>query len=444
MRLWVALLACSACFYDAESPLPEDFGRCEAVDDGTSGVAEPTWYRDIEPVVAAKCAGCHADSGIAPFALTSYRDFIPVRAAVYEAVDQRVMPPWQPADCCNHYKWDRSLSDAERNTLLRWIDQNMPLGDVADQVPVTPPPPGLPRVDLTATMREPFTPMPKIGADEIRCFLLDHEPIDRERYITGFDFKPGARGEVHHIIVSVVTEEVAAEFAERDGADGRPGWDCWGEGSEFASGATYIGGWQPGVLPRILPDGMGRLLPARTRILLNVHYDTGHGIAPDQSSIDIMLEDHVERVERGAPVGNPLWFIGEGMEITAGDPDAKVWFAYDPTILTKGESIEIHNVMLHMHELGSIGRVAILREDGTTECLLNIPRWDFHWMADYYFDTPVHLGRGDKLYVECHWDNTEENQKVVNGERQAPRTIHWGTDQEMCGAVITFSEAVGS
>jgi hypothetical protein len=443
MRVWVAWLVCtSACFYDAESPLPADFGTCSLVEEAAGGVIDPTWYRDVEPIVVEKCQGCHTDTGIAPFALMTYQDVVPVREAVAQAIEDNVMPPWQPADCCNHYQWDRSLETAERDTLLRWLRGGMALGDIADRAPVSPPPPGLPRVDLTATMREPFVPMPKIGADEIRCFMLDHAAIDRDRYITGFDFKPGVRGEVHHIIVYALDEDTAAELEARDGADGRPGWDCWGEGSELSNGSTYIGGWQPGVLPRLLPDGIGRKLPARTRIMLNVHYDTGHGIAPDQSSIDIMLEDHVERVERGAPVGNPLWFFGEGMEIRAGDPDTKVWFAYDPTILTKGEPIEIHNVMLHMHELGSIGRVAILREDGTTECLLNIPRWDFHWMADYYFTTPVHLAKGDQLYVECHWDNTAANQKVVGGEQQEPRTIHWGTDQEMCGAVITYSEAV--
>ncbi|MEO8701998.1 MAG: hypothetical protein ABI867_18275, partial [Kofleriaceae bacterium] len=116
--------------------------------------------------------------------------------------------------------------------------------------------------------------------------------------------------------------------------------------------------------------------------------------------------------------------------------------AYDPSdLVTNGKSVEIHNVMLHMHELGSIGRVAIQRANGTTECLLNIPEWDFHWMADYYFATPVRIDPGDKLVVECHWDNTAANQKIVNGEQQTPRTLHWGNDEEMCGAVLTYSEA---
>jgi hypothetical protein len=83
--------------------------------------------------------------------------------------------------------------------------------------------------------------------------------------------------------------------------------------------------------------------------------------------------------------------------------------------------------------------VAVLRKDGTTDCLLNITRWDFHWLGDYYFETPVRIDPGDRVYVECHWDNTAGHQKIVNGEQQAPRDLHWGTDDEMCGAVLTYS-----
>jgi hypothetical protein len=442
MRIALALCLITGCFYDETSPLPESFGTCSVASTAT-GVADPTWYRDLEPLVIAKCQGCHTEGGIAPFALTSYSQLAAVRGIVRDSIDSRRMPPWQPDACCNHYRYDRSLTDDERATFLTWIDNGTALGDPADSPPAMPPPTGLPRVDLRAEMPAEFTPQPKVGADELRCFLLDHEAIDRTRYITGFDFQPGVRAMVHHVIVFAVDEADANSLEARDGADGRPGWDCYGEAGELQGSSKYVGGWQPGVLPRLLPDGIGRELPKGTRLMLNVHYDTGHGVAPDRSAIDIMLEDHVDRVERAIPVGNPLWFAGDGMAIDANDPDAKVWFAYDPSdLITKHASVEIHNVMLHMHELGSVGRVAILRASGEIECLLNISQWDFHWMADYYFDTPVRLDPGDKLYVECHWDNTAGNQKIVNGEQQTPRTLHWGTDEEMCGAVLTFSEAL--
>jgi hypothetical protein len=338
--------------------------------------------------------------------------------------------------------FDRSLTDAEHDTLLRWLETGTALGDPATAPPVEPPAPGLPRVDLHAEMPVEFAPQPKVGSDEIRCFMLDHDPIDRTRYITGFDFTPGVRSMVHHVIVYAVDEDKARELAERDGKDGRPGWDCYGEDGELRGSREYIGGWQPGVLARLLPEGIGRELKANTRIMLNVHYDTAHGSGADRSSIDMMLEDHVERTEKAIPVANPLWFAGDGMKIDAGDPDAMSWFAYDPSALITKGAVEIHNVMHHMHEYGSIGRVAILRGDGTTECLLNITQWDFHWMADYYFDKPVRIEPGDKLLVECHWDNTAGNQRIVNGEREAPRDLYWQTADEMCGAILTYSVAV--
>jgi hypothetical protein len=444
MRAWILFALLAGCFYEEASPLPADFGACAGPPPGeTGGVADPTWYRDVEPIFVAKCQGCHVLGGIAPFPLEDPAQIAGVRESVRDAIETRRMPPWQPAPCCNAYQHDRSLADAERATLLRWLERGAPAGDPADARPVEPPPRGLPRVDLSATMPVPFTPEPKIGADELRCFLLDHEPIDRRRYITGFDFKPGVRAMVHHVIVYAVDEDAAGQLAARDGADGRPGWDCYGEGGELAQSKQYIGGWQPGELPRVLPEGIGRELPAHTRLMVNIHYDTGHVIAPDQSSIDIMLADSVDRLERGIPVGNPLWFAGEGMQIDAGDPDAWTWFAYDPSeAVTAGRSVELHDVMLHMHELGTVGRVAILRASGETDCLLNITDWDFHWMADYYFATPVRLDPGDQLYVECRWDNSPANQKIVNGVRQEPRDLIWRTDDEMCGAVLLYSEAV--
>jgi hypothetical protein len=447
MRSAFALLvavATTGCFHEEDSPLPTDFGSCPAPPDDDAGVPAPTFYRDVEPIVIAKCQGCHVEGGIAPFALDGVQQIAGMREVIRDAVETRRMPPWQPDPCCNQYHFDRSLTDAERATFVRWLDAGAPAGDPAEAPPPPPPPARtLPRVDLRAEMAQPFTPQPRIGADELRCFLLDHDVIDRKRYITGFDFQPGARGMVHHVIVFAVPEDKLADIAAQDGADGRPGWDCYGQGGELTGGADYIGGWQPGVLPRLLPDGIGRELPANTRIMINVHYDTGHGAVADQSAVEIMLADEVQALEKGIPVGNPLWFVGDAMAIPAGAPDTAVWFAYDPSeLVTRGRSVDIHNVMLHMHELGSIGRVAILRASGETDCLLNITQWDFHWMADYYFEKPVRLDPGDKLYVECHWDNTAGNQKLVNGVLQEPRTLHWGTDEEMCGAVLTYSEAL--
>jgi len=73
----------------------------------------------------------------------------------------------------------------------------------------------------------------------------------------------------------------------------------------------------------------------------------------------------------------------------------------------------IQAVNLHMHFLGSRGRIGIQRSDGSWDCLLDIPEWDYHWSSWYQLAQPVQFNPGDMLYVECHWDNTAANQAPV-------------------------------
>src|ERR1044072_6793619 len=103
MRWLVVVCFLGACFYTEDSPLPEQFGVCTTPDEDT-GIADPTWYRDIEPLVTTKCQGCHTDGGIAPFSLQGYSQFSSLRGVIHDAVVDKRMPPWQPDDCCNKYQ----------------------------------------------------------------------------------------------------------------------------------------------------------------------------------------------------------------------------------------------------------------------------------------------------------------------------------------------------
>lgn len=433
-----------ACFVESGTPLPADFGQCE--DPGEPGTPVDaqalTYYGHVKPIIDAKCATCHRPGDIAPFSLETYDDAYGHRLAMQAAVASGTMPPWQPDDCCNHYRWDRSLTDEQRALLLSWLDQGAAPGDPADEAPpMDADRGGLSRVDATLTMAEPFTPRPVIGSDEIRCFLLDW-PFDTDRYVTGLNVVPGARAMVHHVIVFTVSDADVPALRSRDAEDDRPGWDCHGQfGNAEAQPTGSIGGWAPGYRGVEFPDGLGRKVPAGSSIVLNVHYDTGSGIFEDRTAVEVMVADEVAGELDGVAIGNPLWLVGEGMHIEANDPDAMAFFSYDPTVLFTGQRpFLIYAVNHHMHELGTIGRLAILRKDGSVECLLNITSWDFHWLGEYYFQEPVRVEPGDKLYVECHWDNTAANQKIVNGEPEAPHDLHWGTDEEMCGGILAIKK----
>src|SRR5690349_9723934 len=82
----------AACFYDNTSPLSPDFGTCQTplAPDEAAVPDDPTWYRDVQPIVITKCQGCHVDGGIGPFPMLDYADVAARSPQIYQQVDERI------------------------------------------------------------------------------------------------------------------------------------------------------------------------------------------------------------------------------------------------------------------------------------------------------------------------------------------------------------------
>ena len=128
-------------------------------------------------------------------------------------------------------------------------------------------------------------------------------------------------------------------------------------------------------------------------------------------------------------------WIMDTMKIPAFAPDTMHSFAFDPTpFLSGGKPFLMYSANLHMHQLGTRAKLSLQRKDGSEDCLLDIPRWNFHWQGSYGFPAPKVVNPGDKVYLECHWDNTPPMQPIVDGKAQMPKDVFWGegTTDEMC------------
>ena len=141
------------------------------------------------------------------------------------------------------------------------------------------------------------------------------------------------------------------------------------------------------------------------------------------------------------------------MSIPAGDPSVTHGMSYDIIAgnllayfgeenIDASDGLEIHNVGLHMHQLGTQANLSIERGSGSNECLLDIPNWDFNWQGGYFLKDTVNIYEGDKLSLQCEWDNSAENQPVINGEKQVPVDVEWGegTGDEMCLGILYVTE----
>jgi hypothetical protein len=396
--------------------------------------AQPaTWHRDVAPLVQEKCGGCHVEGGIAPFSLQTYTEAFELREAVKAAVKGRIMPPWQADPQCTEYAEDGSLTDEQIALLTRWVDEGGMEGDPADAPAQTPRSSqgGLPRVDLE--LAPPVAYSPTQSPDEYRCFVLDW-PETAVRYVSGFRGNPGRKSIVHHIVAFLATPDEVGTYQELDAADPEPGYPCYGGPGRLGQTVTWLGSWVPGSSGMDYPDGTGIRVEPGSKVILQVHYNlSGANGAPDRTSVSMRLESSVQKVAIMQPWADPAWLQPGVMLIPAGQEDVRYRFSFDmvPVLsrITRGvfrdnEPIMVHAAALHMHTLGSWGRMEIERKTGAKDCMLHIPRWDFHWQSSYRFAQPKELKAGERMAVECHWDNSLPGAKDVSwGE---------GTNDEMC------------
>jgi Copper type II ascorbate-dependent monooxygenase, C-terminal domain len=451
----------------------------------------PTYYRDVQPILAKNCLGCHAPGGIGPFSLEQPEEAVKHAKTAQLAVRSKRMPPWLPGGESPKFKDELKLSDQDVAILANWSWAGAPLGKKSDA-------PTNSQTSARAKMRgdvvmdigAPFKPDASLS-DEYRCFVVDPK-LESERFVTAYDIVPGDRKLVHHVIVFTVEPERVPEIRKLEkSADGRSGYACFGGpglptrlGGGGAVGYSILGSWVPGSMgAERAPEGMGTPLKAGTALVLQVHYNLINGGGEDRTDRTVAKLDLAPKEARLTPIKTNLFIAPVEIACPSGistDPNNpcsreaayKAVEAYQEPELTQvlksgvfmtycktppkyengltttscefpiSSDRQLLGVQGHMHLLGAAIKLEINAGDAARrKVLLDIPRWDFHWQSGYSFLQPIAISKGDTVRLTCTWDNRSENQMVLNGKRLEPRYIVWGegTRDEMC--LAGFSSA---
>jgi hypothetical protein len=104
-------------------PAPAAFAQAAA--------SSPTFTKDVAPILQAKCESCHRANSIAPMSLVTFEETRPWARSIRQRVAARQMPPWHIDKTVGiqHFANDRSLSDREIDTIVRWVNEGAPKGD---------------------------------------------------------------------------------------------------------------------------------------------------------------------------------------------------------------------------------------------------------------------------------------------------------------------------
>jgi len=397
----------------------------------SSNATEPTYYKDIAPLVNKECISCHHAGGIAPFSLTDAATAAEFAGAMAAATQSRVMPPMPVNNdgSCNTYENARWLRDEEISLFQRWSEAGAPLGDPKD----APPPPVDETPKLAGELKSfdtglEYTPQPLPGeADEYRCFVVD-PGITEDMFITGYDIQPGDARVVHHVSLFYLPDAQAdADAAALDAADPGPGYRCFG--ASGVQNAPLYGVWVPGSGATILPEGTGIFHGAGRKIALQVHYNvpmTG-GPFTDRSKVTYQLEKDATLTRAYLlPVGS--------FQFSLPPKDAHANVSADLTLEllglyggvdTKG-GIRIWGAMPHMHVAGRAQRT-MLKQQGAEQCLTDVDRWNFHWQDMWWYTTPIDVTTTSTLSISCDYDTRGRVTETTWGE---------GTNDEMCTNIL--------
>jgi hypothetical protein len=237
-------------------PTPAPGG--EAAASGTLDFV-PTYYEHIAPILETNCTSCHVEGefGHDVFEMDTPEEIAAGAEDIALVVSTNYMPPWPPSEASQHFLYDRSLTQEQILEIVTWAENEAPLGDPSVE-PVSVPTHSEPVIesDLVLTMPEPYTPNQELS-DDYRCFLLD-PGFTEPTYIVGYDIIPNNRGAVHHTVLFPGAPSQRAEADALNGADGQPGWQCFG-GSGLSSGGPDMGMLRP-LLPIFAEvGGLGRM-----------------------------------------------------------------------------------------------------------------------------------------------------------------------------------------
>ncbi len=450
----------------------------------------PSFAQDVQPILESSCASCHVEGQVGSHVMPMETAADAARYAdgIGVVTQAGYMPPWPASDEGIPLQHPRNLTDEDIETLSRWAEAGAPLDvdpetelvpEVDEDVPT-------PREDLVLQMEEPYQGSPD-NKDDYRCFTLDPGFTD-PTFITGYSFVPDELEVVHHALVYKVNTDAAAQARERDGEDGRPGWQCYvGTGLDADAAlngglggiSNLVAGWVPGQRPLDFGHEAGYLVEPGEVLIAQIHYHYGvEGLPADQSELRLQLEPGTEDITELvtanpiAPVEIPcqegdddhplcdrdaaLAELNERYGGIAGAIPTAVLGACDREVEDYADQTDGHgstscdktmqysgrivDVLGHMHELGESFRMTLNPGTDEEKVLLDIPTWNFDWQLNYQPVEEVRIEEGDVLRIECTWDR---------GLRHDPEPRYLlfaeGTQDEMCFSTYTLlpDEPVG-
>ncbi|HEY7172933.1 MAG TPA: cytochrome c [Vicinamibacterales bacterium] len=417
-----------------------------AASPASAQTSAPTFTKDVAPILQEKCLGCHRPGEMAPMPLRTYQEVRPWARSIRNKVSKHEMPPWfiDKRIGIQKYKNDGSLSDAEVDTIVRWVDGGAREGNASD----LPKPKtfasgtgweiGTP--DLIVTQTEPFK-MYSAGSDWWSTFSVDTN-LTEDRWIKAVQLKPGNKKIVHHFCAGVVPPSAAGaaaanpvgaadQYTEEELAAAEKERQLAGEGN-VGNGAPSFGCYLPGRAAIFFGDDTGILVKAGSKVTFSMHYSASGEEGIDQSSVGFLF--YSKEVTPKNQIMGAYFQKFPAFELDI-PPNSRVEHdAYFPL----PKPTRLLSFTPHMHMRGIALVLEAILPSGRVQTLAAVDNYNFGWQLEYIFDdaTAPLLPAGTMLHAITVHDNTSANPRNPDPSRW----VGYGqaSIEEMAGTFISW------
>jgi hypothetical protein len=397
-----------------------------------ANLAPVTFTKDVAPILQQKCQVCHRPGSIAPMSLVDYPEVAKVATKIKMRVRDRTMPPWHIDKTVGiqAYKNDRSLTDAEIETIVNWVDGGAQQGNPKDSPkPIAWPDPQV--WQLKEQFGEPdlivrSLPYSVNATGQDKWFRpVVPTGVTEPRWVRAIEVKPSLKGRrsVHHVLTLL-------EQREEGGLTNLASTMHHATGGRATAGLFME--WAIGKTGEIFPENAGKLVLPGSNIRWEVHYySTGEPIKDDVVEMGVWFypKGHVPQNRTILTMYN----AARGSELDI--PPNSMAMAQNAYVMRAPARIE--NFQPHMHMRGKAFSMEALYPDGRKELLSMVSNFQWRWHVNYIFADSVAplLPAGTVLQFTAWHDNTAANrnnpdpaQWVGWGDRTVDEMAHVWVD----------------
>lgn len=398
----------------------------------TAAQDELTWAEDVMPIFQEKCQECHRPNSIAPMALLTYEQVRPFAPVIKYRVENRVMPPWHlnPQVGIQEFVDDRSLSQAERQTIIDWVDQGALQGDMSkapeplvfddalvwrleDQMGSPP--------DLTLKS-EPYD---LAAVTQDKWFRPTIETgLTEEKWVKAIEIRPvddASRQVVHHALAFLLQNDTERKGLPTD--------------VDIPFGPSLFMEWAVGKAGQIFRPNSGKLMLPGSQIMWEVHLHAMGERVPN-AQVEIGVWYHDEQPEHRTILSMLDAQGPHSLDI----PPNEIAVTQGTFVLSAPARLE--NFQPHMHMRGKAMSMEAIYPNGNREVLAFVDNFQWNWQINYVFeqDAAPLVPAGTMIITRAWHDNTannpnnpDPNQWVGWGDRTVDEMAHNWVDVTYLG-----------